>query len=104
VTFTLPSDPGLSGYIAWRSNEASIPESLRASAAWLSKRGFTVGIWRASPATLPHLPVDPGTTTGSLLTWWRKTSRGLVTCGSLWVADGVAASEIPFTSMLDSDP
>lgn len=91
MTSTLASDPGLSGYFVLPKSIDSIPESLRRLGHALSKQGFTIAIYRASPATLPRGPAVVGTTMGWLLTWWRMTSHGLAACGSLWAADGVEA-------------
>lgn len=90
-------NPGRDGYIASLSTTASPPESLRRIAHWLSKHGFTVRIERAVPVSLLRLPVEASTITGWLLTWWRETSRGLVSCGSQWVDVGAVDSEIPST-------
>ncbi len=94
MTCTLLTDPGLHGYIVLPNTIGSGPESLRRLGAMLSRQGFIVATYRASPAS-PQLPLaGASTTTGWLLTWSRATTRGLAACGSLWVVDGAAASEI----------
>lgn len=76
------------------------PESLLRLAAWLSNNGYVHGMKLVSPSSqLPDLGV-PSTTTGWRLTWSRRTTRGWVESGSLWVVAGEEPllTMIPFIS------
>jgi len=96
VSSILIYDPGQSGSMTQPPSTDSGLESLRPIGLYLTRRGYTVNIRRASVDTQLRDQVAVSTTTGWLLTWSRKTTRGWEVCGSLWAGIGVEVA-IPFT-------
>lgn len=98
---TLSSDRGPTGYIERLNSTASVPESLRRIAAYLSRSGYMTDIC----VGILHSPTRPrdlaalSTTMGWLLTWWCDGPQTSGVYGSLWVGRG-AGPEILYTSAL----